>query len=446
MGATFAKLDNQDKIISLERKLPNGVKQETDIDFNRLMEFINKYGYIRIELDAKQFNNYLNLLGSKYLKKNPEVVKTIYGDMGLSYVKMTMMLSLLNLVVLQEKTKEGFDNIIGHEFNNYSVYESFLNTDASPKDPVQIVSSVAKAVVDSAAKEQVNVDSSVTRAVVDSAAKEQVNVDSSVTRAVVDSAAKEQVNVDGPRIGIAVEPDRTAQFEKEGNFYILLPKIYFTNERNSFIDFLIASLPMGDRNSNQAKLIYNMVKNILKKLNETPNPEIKIANTIGLFVRVAIGVGLQNLLSREAKYSEEEKLQILSEIIGEHLEDIPYDECVFYNDKLNFIKFSPNICSVVKEEKELKLRKLYETKCPVQEEKACPVQEQIKCPECGEQKCPEHICPTCVKEECSKPEEPSNIWKYTSVLLTIIVIILVFVMIFKSTGTKPNVKNLSKLN
>ena len=34
------------------------------------------------------------------------------------------------------------------------------------------------------------------------------------------------------------------------------------------------------------------------------------------------------------------------------INDIPYDECIFYNDNLNFVKFTPNMCAKAKEEKE----------------------------------------------------------------------------------------------
>jgi hypothetical protein len=146
------------------------------------------------------------------------------------------------------------------------------------------------------------------------------------------------------------------------------------------------------------------------------------------------------------KYSDDEKLDIISGIVGDNLEDIPYDNCVFYNDKLNFIKFTPNVCAVVKEENELRLKKLYETKYPVQEKVTCPTQEKVICPICGDKKCPENTCPTCVKTTCAEPEQPSKLWKYTSVILTIIVIVMVLMMIFKSTGKEGNLKNLSKLN
>jgi len=397
MGGIFAKLDNQDKIISLERKSMGNVKDESSLNMDKLKEYYNKHGYLKVEINGTDMKNYVESYIKKYLKKSEKEIQNMTNAIGMHFT-IGMILSNYGLFVLYEKPVEKFTNFEGFENNHYNGYESFGN------------------------------------------------------------------------VGLAV------QQAKPEMLTVLIPKIYFSGERNNFIDFLIAGLPQKGTNINEQKQILSFAKKILDKINLTPNPEVKIANTIGLITRVNMLQFALNLI--KTQYKPEESLEILSDLVNEHLDDIPSDECVFYNDKLNFIKFTPNICQKIKEEKELNLKKIYGTACPVQEEKACPVQEekacpvqeekacpvqeekacpvqeekvcpvqeQVACPKCGEQKCPEHVCPTCVKEECSKPEEPSNTWKYVSILLTIIVIVMVIMMIFKSSGTKPNVKNLSKLN
>lgn len=384
MSGIFAKLDNQDKIISLERKSIAKTKEEFDLSMDKLKENYNKYGYLKVEINEADMNSYVESYIKKYLKKSEKEIINMTNLIGMQF-SMSMILSNYGLFVMHEKQVEKFTSFEAFENDHYGGYETFLD------------------------------------------------------------------------VG-----NKTDQQKKTipGLMTILIPKIYFTNESNAFIDFLIASLPKKSKNLNEQKQILLIAKKIIGKINETANPEVKIANTIGFLTRVNM---LQFALNLAAtKYSPEESAEIMSDLVSEHLDDIPNDECVFYNDKLNFIKFTPNICAIAQEEKESKLKKLYETKssvqeervcpvqeervCPVQEERLCPVQEKVTCPACGDQKCPEHTCPTCVKETCPEQEQPSSIWKYTSVLLIIILIIIVFVMIFKSSGSKSNVKNLSKLN
>lgn len=396
MGGIFAKLDNQDKITSLDKKVPNGVKDESPLNLEILRDYINKYGYIRVEVDSKQLETYINSFGTKYFKKNLNEIKNIYGGINMTTGIGSMMLSSYGLVVLLEKVTtpvqlEKFSDVSGNLQYDYDVYENFTEVVAKPQE--EIIGTIAK-----------------------------------------------------PLIGTIAKP-LIATAEANPQFYILLPKIYFSNERNIFIDFLVASLPKSGANMEQNKIIYTFVKNLMNKINETPNPEVKVVNTIGLLTRIGLIMTFLNLLQAQtAQYSNDEKMEILTGIITDNIEDIPYDNCVFYNDKLNFIKFTPNICAVVKEENILRLKKLYETKCPVQEkciDRPCPPSIQVPCP--VGVKAP---CPTCVKEVCPESQQSTKLWQYTSILLTVIVIVMVLIMIFKScdNGKEGNLKNLSKLN
>ena len=412
MGGIFAKLDNQDKVISLEKKITNPlVKDESTLNLDLLRDYINKYGYIRVEMDLKQLEIYVNSFGTKYFNKNINEVKNIYGGMGMGFGILSMMLSSFGLIVLSEKQIENFHDVIGHEQNDYNIYESFSN--------------VGNKLAQQTQQEK--------------------------------QAQLSKIQIVGKPIPVpqAEQPIPVPQAEQPQQYIILLPKIYFTSDRNTFIDFLIASLPKSGTNLQQNKNIYTLVKTIMDKINLTPNPEVKIVNTIGLLIRMSLLMTFLDLYkTQESKYSDDEKMAIISGIISDNLEDIPYDDCVFYNDKINFIKFTPNICQKAKEEKELNLKKKYETKCPVQEQVICPVQEQVKCPvqeqvicpvleqvkcpSCGDTKCPDRTCPSC--------SQPSNLWKYISALLIIIVIVMVLIMIFKSSSKHGNIKNLAKLN
>ncbi len=421
MGGIFAKLDNQDKIISLERKSMSNVKDEFVLSMDKLKEYYNKHGYLKVEINAKDMKTYVESYAKKYLKKSEKEISNMTALIGMQF-SMSMILSNYGLFAIYEKQVEKFTIFEAFENDHYGGYETLINVGNGANQQQGLFA--GSAVQQSAQQAQ---------------------------QAAQQSAQQAQQ---------AVQQAQQAAKPSQELMTILIPKIYFTEERNDFIDFLIAGLPKKGDNLKQQKQILLFAKKILDKINQTPNPEVKIANTIGLLTRINMLQFALNLV--KTKYSQDESLDIISDLINEHLDDIPNDKCVFYNDKLNFIKFTPNICAIASEEQESRLKKLYEGKCPVQEERVCPVQEeracpvqetpkcpvqeQVSCPKCGEQKCPEHVCPTCVKPTCPESEQPSSIWKYTSVLLVIILIIMVFVMIFKSSGTKSNVKNLAKLN
>jgi len=409
MGGIFAKLDNQANIIGLERKTPNNVKDESTLNLDILKDYINKYGYISVEVDSKQLETYINSFGIKYFKKNLEDIKRIHSGLDMAHGIGTMMLSSYGLIVLLEKVTntvqlEKFSDVSGNLQLDYDVYENFGETTPITKPQEEVI----KIAID-AIKPQ----------------EEAIKIAIDAIKPQEDAIFKPPVQVVKPQ------------------FYILLPKIYFSNERNIFVDFLIASLPKSGANIQQNKVMYTFVKNLMNKINETPNPEVKVINTIGLLTRIGLIMTFLKLFqTQSAQYSDDEKMEILSGIITDNLEDIPYDDCVFYNDKINFIKFAPNICAIAKEEKNLRLKKQYETKCIV-EERPCPLSVQAPCPSSVEAS-----CPPSVPASCPESQHSTKLWQYTSILLTVIVIVMVLIMIFKSTGNENegNLKNLSKLN
>ncbi len=378
MAGIFAKLDNQDKIVSLERKHGTSVEEELNLNLDKLKDYINKYGYIKIEINTKQLESYIELYVKKYFKKNEKDMRNILSGVLMPFGMGSLIVSNYGLLILYEKPVEEFTDVNGHEHNFYDNFEHFSSTPSSKKK-----------------------------------AKGKV-------KAEVEAEVKAEVEVE-----TETQIANVQEIKHGDTLTVLLPKVYFSNEREVFIDFLMSELPKSGANIDDVKKTFIFVKAMLKKVNETPNPEIKIANTVGLLVRMGLIVTFTNLLKQN--YSSDEKTEILAGLFSENLEDIPYDECVFYNDKLNFIKFTPNICAKAKEEKEIKLKQMYQT------EKKCPVPEKLDCSKSQEQKCPEQEQPV------------SNLWKYTSVILIITVIVLVTIMLFKNSGLSSNIKNLAKL-
>ncbi len=483
MEGLFAQLDNQGKISGFEAKQNQNQRLKfKNLNLNKLKDYFNKYGYIKAELNIVELDKYITNTFYSHLQ-NKDIKHG--NDISRPFLMASFMTSFLGLFVLYTKNVETFSDFLGHG----NIYENF----ASVEPEIQqgsvgtgfLLSNVRAAVAEQEIlpeTQQGGVGTGISLSNIRAAVAEQEVSDETQQGGVgtgirplaepkfilpsqVISSGTQQGGVGtGIRpLGLAepkfilpsqvissesqqVLPDPkymvpTTGLGQQGigfgekkidSITVLIPKVLFTNEKDEFLDFLYFGLPLADSTPDDEKnfkALFILFKRILNKLSAVKNPEIRIANTIGLLLRISI---FHKILENQNQIRGEEYLHVLDKFILESINDIPYDECVFYSDNLNFVKFTPNMCARAKEEK-----KQLTTKCPVVEQK-CPVVEQ-KCP-VVEQK-----CEPCEKTTCQETEEPSSLWKYTSVLLTMLVIILVFMLVFGSTSPKPNIKNLAKI-
>jgi hypothetical protein len=383
MGAIMAKLDNSNKIDSLDIGIDYNLfnKNKITIDLNKMKDYINKYGYIKVELDQKQLETYINTYINKYFKHNEKEITQLSKSIGIVYSVGSLTLSNMGLFVITE--------------NNNTILKPDV-TKPDVKKPDATKPNVTKP---------------------DATKPDVTKPDATKPNVTKPDATKP--NVTKPDTIPAVSPDIT-----KGQFFILLPKIYFSKDRDEFIDFI--SDQKDDSNINQKKVIFNIIRKLLDKINKTPNPEVKILNTIGLLVRFGLLIEFINIIQKNiSKYSDDEKINLFVGILLENLEDIPYDECIFYNDKLNFLKFSPNICAQAKNDKIANLKKQY----AILPETIYKMQE-----------CPNKPEPVPVHEL-----ESSNGWKYISSVLFIILVIMSLIIIFKSNNVQSDLSNLSKI-
>jgi len=128
------------------------------------------------------------------------------------------------------------------------------------------------------------------------------------------------------------------KIEKELN--ILIPKIYLTEKRKEFLNLVIV-----EDTNREIKIVKNILNKILDSLNEEineENREIKMANLIGILLRLSISLNIINEMNKGTE--RDEIIIIISNMISDLISDFPKDECIFIND-IDFIKFNPDICS-----------------------------------------------------------------------------------------------------
>jgi hypothetical protein len=271
---------------------------------------------------------------------------------------------------------------------------------------------------------------------------------------------------------------------------IILPKIYFTSERVKLFEHCL--MVFGDKKTLNEKDNF-MIKNlnvVMEGLSNGRNPEIRIANLIGLLIRALIIFGI----TEESKklgdniFNQNDMIEWMALSLSELLSDFPSDKCVFYNEKYNFVTFTPDICQtkqsntssgkcsectqVVQEcpkQKECPKVLCPDVKCPqvVLPEMKCPpvVLPEMHCPpvvipeiKAQEVKCPavsipEMKCPVVNVPEMKCPEvniESSSPWKYTSILLVLLLVGFAVYMIWSNRNnlksSSLDITNLSRLS
>ena len=463
MGSIVAKIDNQDKVISLEQQNREG----NNLDLVKMKDYINKYGFIKVEVDPVQLDNYWKQYITKYFKHNEKEILQYATEYKMAYSMSSIMLSSIGLIVLSKKEIEKFISGVSSGAQTTSAKPAatpaaapgFLGgtvkSVATPAAAPGFLGGTVKSVATPAAAPGF-LGGTVKAAVMPPAVAAATPgfLGGTVKAAVMPPAA---TPIKG--FGIAVAESASPSIKiisesqvvtpaiavptaaiSEDSMYVILPKVYFSSERNNFLDLILAGLKSNNSPNIQTNIkVFEYLKQLLNKINENSNPDIKIVNILGLLIRISTVINLMKIVNYTSKYTEDEKMNIIFGIITDNMEDIPYDECLFYNTKLNFIKYNPNICTKAKEEKEIRLKNLYQTKCPIQEVSAkCPIQEVCA-------KCPiQEVCDKC--PVCPTPEASSNIWKYTSAVLLIVVVILIIMFLLRKCKTKSNLKKLTEIN
>ena len=495
MGSVVAKLDSNNNIISIT----SDVKKLSKDDIDKIKKYYNSHGVIKVRVDMDQMDlfiqNYMKKLSKTSTKLEVSVKQNMRMVVGLG--SMVVSNNGFIMIVDNEKPKsiEGFDQIEHFaEINEAKSDEELVDTFVKrPANKDFDISEYQKSKPETKAKLETDTKAKLET---ETKAKLQTETKAKLEERKLKEESEKEINLGKINIKQEVKPEikveKAPKMEAPNMPFVdvIIPKILLSSDRIEFINF-ISRLFAEDV---KTKIVYSSFKKILEGIVVGSNPEIKIANLIGLSMRVAIMVGI----ATEAKklgpnnFTEEDMINFTTQVVADFMTDFPADKCSFYSDKLNFIKFTPNICNVktgkvgIRQEACPKCAECKETKCNCPQVK-CP---EVKCPvtKCPEMKCPpvvlpemkcppvvlpEMICPPVVLAE-TKPAninisdikcpavripdikcptvtvtENSSIWKVSTIIFVLLVIGLIVLMIMNKDGSDNSsfgkINNLSKL-
>lgn len=124
------------------------------------------------------------------------------------------------------------------------------------------------------------------------------------------------------------------------NNNMIIPKIYLSEKRKEYFNFIKTKKILQE-----VPMILEVMDAFLEGISKGNNPMIRVANMIGLVVRIAVFSGVLALavtIMNQNKKSPD-MAKISKELILELAMMIPDDKCLFDNDT-NMVKFEPNPC------------------------------------------------------------------------------------------------------
>jgi hypothetical protein len=385
MGAKLAKLDSNDKIVEIVSQ--NNDQSISQDKLNKIKDMYNEHGIIKVRVDVEKLDKFVDDYVSKLLKGNKKIEEnlknTLKGSLGLGSVILSMNgFILISEVDSKQKTVEGYANL-----EHFGSKQECINNARE-----ELHQSLLKCNVEGFEDGDVRlaVMPPETHNAVQNSAEQHLTTSTSTSVSVTNQEQPEMKTMD-----------------------ILIPKVYLTSNRTKFIDLLLSTLGNNEKEDSNKKLFIKHLDTILESLSKGSNPEIKTANVIGLMIRVAIiSIVVENFKTLgENVISKDDEMQYIVTVISDLLVDIPSDSCTFYNDKLNFVSFTPNMCNVKREEKKCE-------PCPEHKPQECPV---LKCP----------------------PEKPdtSKTWKIVS---AIFIVLFVCLLIYMLVSNRHTIKNVSE--
>lgn len=125
------------------------------------------------------------------------------------------------------------------------------------------------------------------------------------------------------------------------NNNMIIPKIYLSEKRKEYFNFIKTKKILQE-----VPMILEVMNAFLEGISKGNNPMIRVANMIGLVVRLAVFSGVVALAIGIMKQSNKmpDMAKISKELILELAMMIPDDRCLFDNDT-NMVKFEPNPCN-----------------------------------------------------------------------------------------------------
>lgn len=425
MGAKIAKLDSNDKIVEI---VPQNNDQSISQDkLNKIKDMYNEHGIIKVRVDVEKLDKFVNDYVEKLLKGNKKIEENLKNTLKSSLGLGSVMLSMNGFILISEvdsnKTVEHLTIEPGmkrQECINITRNEYWKTLDIDMLDRNSRECAKIERFDENDGSGIDGYSSTCNHASVEGKGKEKEGFENGANDAKlavmphtnsVQNSAEQHLNT-----STSVSTSVTNQEQQSGmkTMDILIPKVYLTPDRTKFIDLLLSTLGSNEKEDSNKKLFIKHLDTILEGLSRGTNPEIKIANVIGLIIRVAIiSIVVENFKTLgENVISKDEEMQYAVTVVSELLVDFPSDSCTFYNEKLNFVSFTPNMCNVKHAEK--------------------------KCPECKREDCPVAKCP-------EQKADSSTTWKIVSAILIVLVVCLITYMLVSNRHTiKTTVKTASE--
>ena len=470
-------------------------KGMSQLDDTKLADFYNKYGIIKMNVNLPGLETFTK----NYIQKviggiNEDIENKVLGKF--KFIPMISgILSTSGFILIEDKQIlgriSGYDNIetFADVFEQSQPEMQELEL-VNEEQPLINLESIMKEKRDSEMQKQMELEMQ---------NKMKMELEMQTQKQQMDLEMQNKMNMEMQQIKQKTEYENKQYSNKIGSNMItlIIPKILLTPDRTNFIDFVMKPMMFSPK-QNDAIIIQGIVTKSLDSINSGTNAEIKVANLLGLLIRVSIALVVFTVSKEELRSKPGIELIVMTNIVQEFISEFPEDKCIFYNNKIDFVEFSPNLCSRPKTEEikeEIKCPmcpetkcsdvKIPEIKCPdvnIPEIKCpdtkCPdvtVQEtkcpdfnipEIKCPSCPETKCadvniPEikcpacPACPACQEMKCPDlkcPEvkvERQALFNFnmpsTPVILAILGGILLIIYLFRNNDNKISLSNLAKL-
>ena len=450
MGNIVAKLDSDDKVLNIKS---SDIKKLSQTEIDKIINYYNKKGVLKISINMKKME--------LFIENNLKILSKSNSKLESSIKQMIQMGTLIGLSLVSnygfimitdqdnKKSIDGFDNIEHfEEFNSLETFQGILKGIASGDQGN--IKAIASGNQTAPSVDQGNIKA------IASGNQAAPSVDQGNIKAIASGNQGDVKGILSVGQGIvaanklAVEPKLDGAIklavvqkttEEEKPMILIIPKILLTSDRRDFIDY-ISKIFSTDQES---KILYEILKDVLDKVLEGSNPEVKIANLIGVIMRYIIIF----VIVSEAKklganvFSQDDMIKFASHVFLDFVNNIPSDRCLF-NDKSDFFEFSPNVCNI-KSIKQENCEKCQECNCPVvKSQEPCPVvKSQEPCPVVK----PQEPCPVVKSQEpCPvKKEETPWAWIVPTIILIIIVITLGVLLAKKDESNLSNLSFLSRL-
>jgi hypothetical protein len=358
MGATVAKLDTNDKVIDIISQSGN-VTQDNK---KKLIDLYNKHGVIKIKIDADKLNKFIVEYTAKLLKSNKNLENNLKQNLGSSIGSGSLMLSMFGFVMMLDNSVESFGNI---NVRGYNHYEHFGNIDEEQEQKQNVVNEELLDYINEGKKlfeEGLNQESKTSENNFMYSNQESKTNENNLMYSNQESKTGDydsKTSENDSKTNSSIDKPITKDVNLSDmlkTMTLVVPKAYLTTDRVELLNLVKITFLSGSQNdSARTNTMIEQINILLESISKGNNTEIKIANLIGLMIRCAIIFTLVQSFNKlgENVINTNDQMQMITSVLSELLSELPSDKCSFYNNSMDFIKFTPDLCQIKSELKNI---------------------------------------------------------------------------------------------